>query len=101
MSDYIERLANLEKIVAELQRQMANKSTKSSRMVKPALDEIKQYCMDNHITLDCEKFWNYYESNGWKVGKNAMKNWKAAVRTWASQQVSTRLTATTAKEYYG
>ncbi len=31
---------------------------------------------------EAEKFFNYYESNGWKVGKNPMKNWKASANTW-------------------
>ncbi len=34
------------------------------------------------------KFFNFYESNGWKVGKNAMKDWKASIRTWESNTVN-------------
>lgn len=61
----------------------ANKSpTKAKRFVKPTLSEIKQYCIERGNKVDAQHFYDYYESNGWKVGKNSMKNWQAAVRTW-------------------
>jgi len=46
------------------------------------LDEIQQYCLERKNEVDPHKFYNHYESNSWKVGKNPMKDWKAAVRTW-------------------
>lgn len=49
---------------------------------KPTVDEVKAYCLERKNTVDPEKWFNYYESNGWKVGKNPMKDWKAAVRVW-------------------
>ena len=52
------------------------------RFVKPTLDEIKAYCQERGNNVDPEKWFNYYSANGWKVGKNPMKDWKAAVRTW-------------------
>lgn len=61
----------------------ANKSpTKTKRFVKPTLSEIEQYCIERNNNVDAQHFYDYYESNGWKVGKNAMKDWKACVRTW-------------------
>ena len=61
----------------------ANKSpTKAKRFVKPTLSEIEQYCIERNNNVNAEQFFDYYESNGWKVGKNAMKDWKACVRTW-------------------
>lgn len=61
----------------------ANKSpTKAKRFVKPTLSEIEQYCIERNNNVNAEQFFDYYESNGWKVGKNSMKDWKAAVRTW-------------------
>lgn len=61
----------------------ANKSpTKAKRFVKPTLSEIEQYCIERKNNVNAEQFYDYYESNGWKVGKNAMKDWKACVRTW-------------------
>lgn len=55
---------------------------KTTRFVKPTLEEVKAYCRERMNMVDAEKFMNYYESNGWKVGKNPMKDWKAAIRTW-------------------
>lgn len=55
---------------------------KSSRFSKPTLEEVQAYCRERDNSVDAERFINYYEANGWKVGKNAMKDWKAAVRTW-------------------
>ena len=61
----------------------ANKSpTKAKRFVKPTLSEIEQYCIERNNNVDAQHFYDYYESNGWKVGKNSMKDWKACVRTW-------------------
>ena len=48
----------------------------------PTLDEVKAYCNERNNRVDPERFIDYYTSNGWKVGKNPMKDWKAAVRTW-------------------
>ena len=52
------------------------------RFKKPTIEEIQTYCLERNNNIDAYKFYNYYESNGWKVGKNKMKNWKAAIRTW-------------------
>ena len=49
---------------------------------RPTIDQIKQYCIERNNAVDPDKFFNFYESNGWKVGKNPMKNWKACVITW-------------------
>lgn len=53
---------------------------------KPSLENVIGYCQEMGITnIDAQKFIDYYESNGWKVGKNPMKDWKATVRNWARQ----------------
>lgn len=57
-------------------------AAKKKRFIKPTLEEIKQYCIERNNNVNAEQFFDYYESNGWKVGKNSMKDWKAAVRTW-------------------
>lgn len=54
--------------------------------VPPSVDEVRQYCNANGYTIDPSKFVNYYTSNGWMVGRNKMKDWKAAVRTWQSKE---------------
>lgn len=60
----------------------ASTTTKRKRFEKPTLSEIKEYCIERNNNVDAQHFYDYYESNGWKVGKNSMKDWKAAVRTW-------------------
>jgi len=49
---------------------------------KPTLEQVKEYCQERQNSLKAEKWFDFYTSNGWKVGKNTMKDWKAAVRTW-------------------
>ena len=57
-------------------------SPKRKTFTKPTIDEIQDYCIERNNNVNAEQFYDYYESNGWKVGKNSMKDWKAAVRTW-------------------
>ena len=52
------------------------------RFTAPTLEEVKEYCSERKNGVDAERFVNYYTANGWKVGKNPMKDWKAAVRSW-------------------
>jgi hypothetical protein len=49
---------------------------------QPTLDEIREYCQSRNNNIDPEQFYDFYESKGWMIGKNRMKDWKAAVRTW-------------------
>ena len=48
----------------------------------PTIDEIQEYCRSRNNNVDPEQFYDFYESKGWMIGKNRMKDWKAAVRTW-------------------
>ena len=61
---------------------------KEKKFKKPTLEEVKEYCLERKNNVDVELFINYYESNGWKVGKNSMKDWKACVRTWERNRVN-------------
>lgn len=58
------------------------KSKTASRFTPPTLDEVKAYCSERGNNVDAQRFIDYYTANGWKVGRNSMKDWKAAVRTW-------------------
>ncbi len=58
------------------------KRTARSRFTPPTLEEVKAYCLERGNNVDAQRFIDYYTANGWKVGKNSMKDWKAAVRTW-------------------
>lgn len=53
-----------------------------TRFTPPTLDEVKAYCSERNNTVDAQRFIDYYTANGWKVGRNAMKDWRASVRTW-------------------
>ena len=53
------------------------------KFIPPDVGEVKAYCLEKGYQIDAERFVDYYTSNGWKVGRNSMKDWKAAVRTWA------------------
>ena len=57
-------------------------SEKTRRFIIPTIEEIKAYCEERGNNVDAERFHAYYSSNGWRVGKNKMKDWRAAVRTW-------------------
>ena len=48
----------------------------------PTIDEVADYCRERHTNVDPERFVNFYAAKGWMVGKNRMKDWMAAVRTW-------------------
>ena len=66
----------------ELDTKVNKSPTKAKRFVKPTINEIQDYCIERNNNVNAEQFFDHYESNGWKVGKNSMKDWKAAVRTW-------------------
>lgn len=55
---------------------------KSRKFVPPKLEEVENYCRERGNAVDASQFVDYYVSVGWKVGKQSMKDWKAAVRTW-------------------
>ena len=52
------------------------------RFSKPTIEEVTAYCQERGKGVDAQKWYDHYSANGWMVGKNPMKDWKAAVRTW-------------------
>lgn len=56
--------------------------------VRPTLDEVRAFIEENQYDVDPEQWYAHYESNGWRVGKNPMVRWKAAVHTWQRQRSS-------------
>ena len=54
----------------------------NKRFSIPSLEEVEEYCNERNNNVDAQKFIDYYTANGWKVGRNPMKDWRAAVRTW-------------------
>lgn len=55
------------------------------RFAPPTLEEVKAYCLERGNNVDPERWMDFYQSKGWMVGKNKMKDWKAAVRTWEKE----------------
>ena len=61
---------------------VAEAPSPSKRFVKPTLEQVKEYCLSRKNNIDAQHFMDFYESKGWKVGNQPMKDWKACVRTW-------------------
>lgn len=59
---------------------------KATRFLPPTIEEVRAYCTEKGYAVDPERFVDFYESKGWHVGKNKMKDWKAAVRNWNRMQ---------------
>ena len=66
----------------ESEKKMADKPPRASRFTPPSVEEVSAYCRERRNSVDAQRFVDFYASKGWKVGKEAMKDWKAAVRTW-------------------
>lgn len=65
-----------------------NKESKPKRFTPPSLEDVQAYCLERNNNVDAERFIDYYQSNGWMVGRNKMKDWKSAVRTWEKNNYS-------------
>lgn len=72
------------------------KKREVKKFVKPSFDEVDAYCKERGNGVDADRFISYYEANGWKVGRNPMKDWRAAVRTWERGTDSVRPAVTVA-----
>lgn len=63
---------------------------KPKRFIKPTLEQIEEYIKRENYNVNPNKFFNHYESNGWKVGRNSMKSWEASIRTWHYSDLNTK-----------
>lgn len=64
----------------------ADKPPKTRAFVPPSVEEVKAYCLERGNNIDPQYFVDYYDSNGWMVGKTKMKDWKATVRRWEANE---------------
>lgn len=81
-------LVNSNKLLKEnnTPNRSVKEKTPQSRFSPPTLEEVKAYCEERRNLVDPERFYNFYASKGWMVGKNKMKDWKAAIRgTWEQE----------------
>lgn len=75
---------------------------KKKKFQKPSLEEVKNYCREKKYKINSSQFVDFYEMKGWKVGKEPMKDWKAAVRYWASKDDTKKSSHDLEeKDYYG
>lgn len=72
--------------INEIEKKNVNKRAK--RFSPPTVEEVRAYSEERGNGVDAQRFVDYYASNGWRVGKNPMRDWKAAVRTWERSQSS-------------
>lgn len=61
--------------------------TRARRFTPPTLDDVLAYVRERGSDVDPQRFLDFYASKGWMVGKNPMKDWKAAVRTWEKREL--------------
>ena len=64
-----------------------NRKEEIRRFAPPTILEVKTYCQERNNDVDPDKWHNFYSAKGWMVGKNKMKDWRAAVRTWEVKKV--------------
>ena len=78
----VKRIGNVE-IEKEKEIEIDIDNNKRSRaFTPPTREEVKTYCQERNKGVNPDKWYDFYESKGWMVGKNKMKDWKASVRTW-------------------
>ena len=85
MTILLRRIEALEERVKALE----SKRAASTKFVPPSLSDIVDYTQD--VVL-AKRFYTFYESNGWKVGRNSMKSWKAAADQWKAREINTKKT---------
>lgn len=66
----------------ENNKEIVTKVTTKKVFEKPTVEEVRAYCRERNNGINADSFVDFYESKGWLIGKNKMKDWKAAVRTW-------------------
>jgi hypothetical protein len=89
MKDILQKIEELELRVKELEDRQPRK-----KFLKPTHDEIGAYMLENGMSNQkirdelVHKFWNFYESKGWKVGKNPMVNWKSSAANFMASNTN-------------
>lgn len=78
----VTQMLQVSDVEIEKEIEIDKSKSNSNRFTPPTIEELKAYCQERNNTVDPETFINFYESKGWYVGKNKMKDWRACVRTW-------------------
>lgn len=69
-------------------KESAENPARRTAFKPPTLDEVRAYVLERKSKVDAEKWFDFYSSKGWMIGKNKMVDWKAAVRTWEKEQLT-------------
>ena len=81
--DYIQSTNNNKVLIEQSTKSIKEKIDKREKhFVPPSVEEVRAYCLERNNQINPETFVDFYTAKGWMVGKNKMKDWKAAVRTW-------------------
>ena len=99
-SSYVEHMENENENINEDINDNINKKDKVKKFNKPELHEVQNHFEEVGYLEEADNFFNYYESNGWKVGKNAMKDWKAASRNWIKNSKNYKHNGTSTKSNF-
>lgn len=73
---------NINSISKDIERE---KAKTAKRFCPPTLEEVQAYIQEKGYSIDAEAFIAFYESKGWMVGKNKMKDWRMAIVTWSKR----------------
>lgn len=91
--EYIEQIEDIEQI-----EQIDRERKTAQRFTPPTRDEVEIFCLENGLTIDVDRFVDYYTANGWMAGRNKMKDWQATVRNWARRSEDRPASAPVRKE---
>ncbi len=69
-----------------LDQNIENTPTQRKRFQPPSVSEVADYCREHSLSMDAERFVDYYTANGWMAGRSRMRDWQAAARNWARRE---------------
>lgn len=76
------------------------KEKEKKRFKKPTVEEIEEYCKERSNGINAQSFIDFYESKDWMIGKNKMKDWKAAIRTWERKRSNSNISETDTPKWF-
>lgn len=81
----IDNVIDIDNKTNVINKESVKEKSTTSRFIPPTLEQVQAYCLERNNLVDPNKWFDFYQSKGWMVGKNKMKDWKAAVRTWEKE----------------
>ena len=81
----IDNVIDIDNKTNVINKESVKEKSTTSRFIPPTLEQVQAYCLERNNLVDPNKWFDFYQAKGWMVGKNKMKDWKAAVRTWEKE----------------